>query len=398
MKNLKIKMKNDNVKFKIIFFGLCLFFIWFSCAKASTVYIIPQYQNIYEGDTFLADVQIDTEQESINALEGTVIFPENKLAAIDIIKGDSIIGLWIKEPNYSSKKGEISFAGGMPKGFSGQGSLFKIIFKVSDGGGSTAEVFIKDNLRVLLNDGKATAAKVKFLSGSYRIVGRSAGLPAVSSSSHPDSDKWHNNDTLRLHWALKDNSEYSYILSLDSVVETDEIPDKPEGNLVWMGDIKYEGLSDGIYYFHLKEKPIGGNWSRDAVFRAMIDKTLPEKLTAEIAEIEGKKYAVFSAQDLASGIERYEISESGNNGYFNNFFKKENIWKNAINPYLLEDQALSENIKIKAIDKAGNEKIIEIIPKPQKFYYEIAILILAALIILFWFALKKFIRFKHGKV
>lgn len=390
-------MKNNNVKLKIIFSVSVLFFTWFSGAKAATLYLMPQSQNVYAGDTFLTDVQINTNQEEINAIEGSLVFPDGKLAAIDVIKGDSIVNLWIKEPDYSGKKGEINFSGGMPKGFNGQGSLFKIIFKVleSISAEGPADVFIKNDLRVLLNDGNATSANVKFLSGQYNISNRMPNLPVVSSSSHADSSKWYNNNTLKLHWDFNKDTQYSFILSKDPVVEADEIPDQPDGKLVLMGDIKYEGLLDGIYYFHFKEKISGGKWSGDVIFRAMIDSSAPEKLTAEITEIEGKKYAVFSAEDAISGIDHFEISETEASGIISGLTQKE-IWKTAENPYLPEDQGLRKNIKIKAVDKAGNERLTEIIPQKKAIpYKKIGLAVLGFVVIILILAPIKYRKRKN---
>lgn len=394
-------MKIDSVKLKIkiIFWGLVFFSAPFSAVQASALYILPQSQNIYIGDSFLADVSIDTGEEEINAIEGAIIFPEEKLEVIDVIKGDSIIGLWIKEPNYSSKKGEIYFSGGMPKGFKGQGSIFKINFRTRENTGNKnfAEVFFKDNLRVFLNDGRATPAKNEVLSGTYNIISRTADELNIVSVSHPDINKWYSNNVLNLHWDIKEDAQYSYILSKDALTEADDIPDRPEGELQWMGDMKYEGLEDGIYYFYVKEKPFGENWNRNTVFRSMIDTTPPEKLTAEIAEIEGKRYAVFSAQDASSGIDHFEISESGNKGYFGIFSRREGDWKIAANPYLLENQTLSDNIKVKAVDKAGNQLAAEIFSKPEAFSYRMIVLILLAFAALFWVFFKLLSKFKYGK-
>lgn len=57
----------------------------------------------------------------------------------------------------------------------------------------------------------------------------------------------------------------------------------------------------------------------------------------------GKYFAVFSTVDKQSGMDHYEIFERG-------------AWKSAVSPYELRDQSLKEGIRVKAIDKAGNER------------------------------------------
>ena len=99
-----------------------------SVAKAATLYLLPQSQTIYQGDSFLVTVWVDTEGEDINAIEGYLSFSQDELEIIDIGKGGSILKLWPKEPSYSNQTGEISFIGGIPTGFQGQGELLSIIF------------------------------------------------------------------------------------------------------------------------------------------------------------------------------------------------------------------------------------------------------------------------------
>lgn len=60
----------------------------------------------------------------------------------------------------------------------------------------------------------------------------------------------------------------------------------------------------------------------------------------------GKYFISFFALDFQSGIDHYEIKEG------NGPWRKTNY-----NFYLLEDQTLKSEIKVKAIDKAGNEQI-----------------------------------------
>ncbi len=223
---------------------------------AATLYLLPQSQTIYQGDSFLVEVRLNTEGEEINAIEAYLEFPQDKLEAVNIGKGESILTLWIKEPSFSNQTGEISFGGGMPKGFNGEGKLLTLIFSVNQRNiqrESASITFKEEDCKVLLNDGKGTEAELTFLEGNYEIIKKPEGLPVISSRTHPDQDKWYKAKTLHLHWDLIEGAEYSYLLSHDPLAEPDEIPDKPEGELIWMGDMEYQGLEDGIYYFHLQQ-------------------------------------------------------------------------------------------------------------------------------------------------
>lgn len=85
----------------------------------------------------------------------------------------------------------------------------------------------------------------------------------------------------------------------------------------------------------------------------------PEPFNIEINKdpsvFEGKYFIVFSTTDKQTGINYYEIKEG----------KKE--WKKGESPYLLEDQTLRSIIRVKAVDKAGNERIAEYLPAKKPF-------------------------------
>lgn len=89
----------------------------------------------------------------------------------------------------------------------------------------------------------------------------------------------------------------------------------------------------------------------------------------------GRYYAVFSTVDKQSGLDHYEIMERGS-------------WKTVTSPHELRDQYLRGPIMIKAVDKAGNERLGEYVEgsqAPRVFEpgnYILAILVIAALLAL----------------
>ncbi|KPJ56320.1 hypothetical protein AMJ49_05145, partial [Parcubacteria bacterium DG_74_2] len=82
------------------------------------------------------------------------------------------------------------------------------------------------------------------------------------------------------------------------------------------------------------------------------------------------------AVDKMSGIDRYEILEEPRISFLGTTKK---IWKLGESPYLLEDQSLRSKISVKAIDKAGNERIVKIIP-PYKISWKDIVIVLLILI------------------
>ena len=336
-------------KTQFLILSICCLLLTASSVKAATLYLFPLNQNVYKDNSFIVEVRLDTEGEEINTVEVNLTYLSDLLEVIDISKGNSILTLWPKEPVVQD--GKVSFIAGIPNGFQGENGLItKLIFRGKEIGGG--KVDFKENSKVLLNDGKGTEAQLSFLGGNYEIVEKPEGLPIISSKTHSDQDKWYPEATLHLHWYLEEGTEYSYLLSYNPLAEPDEIVDTPEGELVWMGDIEYKGLEDGIYYFHLKQitrnKQSELEWGPKITFRAMIDITPPKEFEPKIAEIDGRRYLIFATKDKTSGIEYYEVKEG------------KGSFKKADSPYLLENQRLGTLIKVKAVDKAGNERVEEI--------------------------------------
>lgn len=378
--------------------------------KAATLYLTPKEQTLYQGDTFITKIRINSDEEEINAIEGNLEFPKDKLEVVDISKGGSVLNLWPEEPSYSNQTGEINFIGGVGGGFQGQAKILSIIFRVNSeiSPPQSAFVVFKENSQVLLNDGKGTPASLNFQGATYKITERPKGLSVVSSESHPDQNRWYKNTTLYLYWDLKKEAEYSWVLSYDPLAEPDEIPDKPEPkeDLIWMGGMEYIGLESGIYYFQLKQKLPDKDWSKKITFRGMIDDIPPEEFEPKIGQnpavFEGKYFLSFATQDKTSGVDHYEVIEEPRKNVLENFIinllKKESEvpekWKVAKSPYLLEDQSLQSKILVKAVEKAGNERIAEIMPPHKIMWEDVLSWIILTLIVMgiIWWLWKKYVK------
>jgi hypothetical protein len=130
---------------------------------------------------------------------------------------------------------------------------------------------------------------------------------------------------------------------------------------------------------------------------SIIDKEPPESFVPEIGQnptiLNGKWFLVFATQDKGSGIDHYEVKEARQKIF--DIFSK---WVTAESPYLLEDQELRSYVFIKAVDKAGNERIESVSPKnPLRWYenYENWLIIILGLLVAF--AIKKLLWRKYSK-
>ena len=88
------------------------------------------------------------------------------------------------------------------------------------------------------------------------------------------------------------------------------------------------------------------------------DSITPEPFNIEISNnadvYGGKFFIIFSAVDKQTGIDHYEVFE----------YRGRKSWENkdAQSPYLLENQRLDGIIRVRAVDEAGNEAIVELRP------------------------------------
>ena len=112
------------------------------------------------------------------------------------------------------------------------------------------------------------------------------------------------------------------------------------------------------------------------------DKTSPEpfeiKIGQDPAVFEGKYFIVFSTTDKQTGVAYYQIKEG------------DSEWKAEDSPYPLENQDLKEKILVKAVDKAGNERIEEFSPPKSNLFYLELLSLLIIIFCIIYFLFKKF--------
>lgn len=367
-KNVKVfKLVLLNMK-KLILAFLCSFVflaIWFGTSNAATLYLLPQSIEISLDKSVLLELRLEAKEESVNSVEAHLFYPNDLLEIQDVSLGGSFLDLMVRNPEIDKTAGVISIYGGTTRGFSGDGLAAKI--RVS--GKKTGEGQIKfiSGSRVLLHDGKGTPAPLSFLEGNFQIRPPAEKKVGISSGNCPDQDKWCGWNNLDLFWETEPGVSYSYVLSHESAAQPDAIAKEA------IGQIRYQNLEDGAYYFRLAK--IEGNEAKSlGKFQAFIDATDPEPFEIKIGEIEGKKYAVFTTFDRMSGISHYEIQEGAGNK------QPAGGWKIGESPYLLENQTLQGIIKVRAYDKAGNERMAEWILPKKPFPREFIILIPAILL------------------
>ena len=156
---------------------LCIVMILSSVIYFLFVYSVSAVE-LYFGSTnseqsinnkFAVGFFVDTKGESINAVEGKVVFNSDELELVDIIDGESIINFWLNKPEaICNSICEVSFGGVIPGGFVGdKGNIFLLVLRSTKLG----EVSISSiDSRILLNNGEGTMADLIISPINFKIL------------------------------------------------------------------------------------------------------------------------------------------------------------------------------------------------------------------------------------
>ncbi len=296
---------------KIISLLFLLFLVLPNFAMAATLSFSPDAGTVGPGNTFAVDILLDV-TDCVNVIEADVNFPKDYMQLRDFIVGESILAIWVKQPSKNdlasaNKTGILNFIGGIPGGYCGKipGDL---------GNSNTVARLVFEIPSSLAIDTEKTKLDISFLSSTKALLNDGLGTQ----------------DNLTTKGA-------SFALSTEKV-------------------------------------NIDESWSE----QLSKDNIAPEPFIVELVQNKGmfdnKYYIIFSTTDKQSGIDHFEVLEIRKDqeegvvkevNWFQKLLGKKQStanWKIAQIPYLLEDQELLSIIRVKAIDKAGNERFVEYIP------------------------------------
>ena len=170
-KNLFLK-QNNSCYFVFCFVLFCVCFALLFSAKAAELNLSAPAKEVGIGQQFQVDLILDTEGESINALEGKIIFPADRLELREIRDGNSIINFWVERPR--DQNGAIIFSGITPGGFNGEsGLILALTFQAKKGGEGKIELL---ETRALKNDGAGSPVNISTQSLNFRVKEESLPL------------------------------------------------------------------------------------------------------------------------------------------------------------------------------------------------------------------------------
>lgn len=332
-------------------------------AFAANLNISPSSGTYAIGESFSVFVTASNTGQSLNAVDGVVSFPVDKLQISSISKESSIISLWAEEPSFSNSTGKVSFSGiVLNPGFSGaSGKVLKLNFNIKKAG-NAAVVFSSGS--ILANDGKGTNILNNLNNSQFTLVDKIADkdrevvakapsvnpmTPVVSSSTHPDGTKWYSNNNALFNWTLPAGA-----IGLRISVDHDP-SSSPNIKYPPNSSVEEKNLADGVWYFHLRFENKNG-LGETAHFRFNVDTQPPEKFEIKFPDgnttDNSRPDVLFAANDLTSGINKYTIRID------NNASVEVGSGSGNAEPYTLPDlETGTRKIEVTAYDMAGNSRV-----------------------------------------
>ena len=357
----------------------------------------PSSGTFIEGSTFQVPILLDTRGASVNTIELRIYFDPTKLSIVQPSSDRSIIGLWLEPPSYDNTAGTARYVGAIPNGFSNTiasavdslsggittsaGIIGTITFKAKSAG--LASVTIRNDSEVLLNDGLGSPARVEAGRGTYSIVPKPPEGLIIFSETHPSQSLWSNNPNPVFAWERQAGvTAFSYVLD----TKPNTIPESE----AMTGDTTkaYEGLKDGLWYFHVKGLR-DGVWGAAGHYLVRIDTTPPAKfkpkadyLLAAAVVVERALVSFFTTDGL-SGIARYEVGviDKGEEA------TESPVFIESQSPFQVPaSSGAGSRVIVRAIDNAGNiqEASIDVSPPllVGRFLEEHGMLLLVIVLIL----------------
>lgn len=354
MANLTSQLNNRFFKLGLLVF-VAVFSFWLANpVEASTFSITPSSGTYSVGSTFDVTVVLDTQGQSVNAIQMQLAFPPDKLQLVSPQVGNSIIQIYTTPPRYDNALGTVSIVGGIPNGINvSSGLVAKLTFRVRSLG--TATMRFTGESQALLNDGQGTNSLNNTAGASFKLELPPSQGPLVLSDSHPDQEKWYRDNNVRLRWddGLPPAQGYSYTISDNATDIPDDVSETGSTS------VDYKSVPEGISYFHIKALR-DGRWGGVTRYTLRIDTTAPADFNIKVSPSERtfvtQPTLQFVSGDSLSGFERFEVKivplkVDGRNGAPGESL----LFAEAQSPYQLPELLYGTyEIIIRAYDKAGN--------------------------------------------
>jgi len=169
--------------------------------------------------------------------------------------------------------------------------------------------------------------------------------PNITSETHPDPNSWYNKTIAEFKWDLPTGVTD---VSIDFNQKPISDPGPKSDGL--FGEKKYEDLTHGLWYLHLKFKD-NKKWGTIAHFRVMVDTISPLDFEIEVKEGEAGDWPelFFGTKDDDSGMAKYEV-------FVSSLEKQAHELDPEVTTLKVGDLSVGDHtVMVRAVDKAGNE-------------------------------------------
>lgn len=289
---------------RTVFFVALLCSLVVTEVQAATLYIDPGVATVNRGDSITAAVRIMPDRETGECINAidAVLTYSDNIQPVDVSLGESIFNVWLEKPKINKETHTITFAGGIPNGYCGRVEGDPRLTNI------IAEIIFRSpGLQVGGSD--EPEARIEFAPETQVLLNDGAGTRAPLV-------------TLPATYTLSKDPGAVLQDSWRESVREDTLP--PE-------EFSIELVNDPITY--------GGDY-----------------------------YIVFGTTDKQTGLSHYEVMEEPVLEFSQFKWGATGVpWERVeTNQYLLSDQTLNSIIRVKAVDKAGNEYIATFIPDESK--------------------------------
>lgn len=269
-------------------------------ASAATLYLSPTSVEVNRSDTVTLSLRLDVDRdECVNAIDATISYTDN-IEPIDISRGSSIMSIWVEEPVINRDNRTITFAGGIPNGYCGR---------------IVGDPRLTNNIIDLV-----------FQSPGF-VIGRGQGTTS---------------DMARV--------------------------DVAEETQVYLNDgFGTRAAVDGYGADIILNPAMGNTLSNPWNDVILNDNQPPEEFSIALERTpnaySNRYFITFNTTDKQSGIDHYEVMEEPLSDFWSfRWGAADAPWVETRSPYILKDQSLHSTIRVRAIDKAGNEYVATLVP------------------------------------
>lgn len=286
---------------KVFFVGAvlaCSFFFSIQSAHAALLYFDPSEVDVHRGDSITLRLRIDTDEGECINTVNALIHYDPSVQIVDVSRGDSILNIWVENPVIDQANRTVTFAGGLPGGYCGR----------IQGDPSLTNVLLD-------------------------IVLRSPGF-SIGAGDSPSARIWIDESSeVLLHDGYGTNAHLRLQDAKINLLDT--AGDTPTDE--WNASVRDDN-----------ELPA--------------DFTITPPQKDEFA-FGGEFFIVFNSVDKQSGIDHYEVMEEPFSEFYSfKWGRADAPWIETESPYVLKDQTLNSTIRVRAIDKAGNERVAVLVP------------------------------------